>query len=103
MKKAWRQSTKEVLKEDDCVEDGEKCEGFSPLLGSHWARERETGWGSDLQAKPPSEICPSPQCPYYFKQQPSINVCPQNRNNDHYSHFRIKKVSAKKVYTQGPK
>ncbi len=52
--KAWRQSTKEVLKEDDCVEDGEKCEGFSPLLGSHWAREREKDRvGSDLQAKPP--------------------------------------------------
>lgn len=84
------------------MEDGEKCEG------SHWARERERDrvGGSDLQAKPPSEICPSPQCPYYIEQQPSINVSPQNRNNNHYSHFRIngiKKVSVKKVYRQGPK
>ncbi len=38
------------------MEDGEKCEGFSLLLGSHWARERERpGGGQIYKLNPPQK------------------------------------------------
>lgn len=75
---------------------------FSLLVGSHRARERarERGWGSDLQAEPSLQICPSPQWPHYFEQQPSISVRPPNENADRYSPLKINTMtqeSAKRI------